>query len=74
MEDSQNKAAKILLEQAESFLTKTDFFKHGKLSSIKQISSALEPILKQYPQLTSEDHEQIITLFEADLKRQIIKR
>lgn len=74
MKDAQTKAANILLEQAESFLTETDFFRHGKLSFIKQISAFLDPILKQYPQLSSKDQKQIINLFEADLKRQIIKR
>lgn len=74
MKDAQNETAKILLKQAESFLTETDFFKYGKLSFIKQISTFLEPILKQYSQLSSEDHEQIKTLFEADLERLLIKR
>jgi len=64
---------KALLEQAESYLTETDFFKHGKLSFIKQISAFLRPTLNIYKQLSEADKDEIISLFEKDLEKQLIR-
>ena len=72
--DPQRETANALLEQAESFFTTTDFFKHGKLSFIKQLSAFLVPILDNYPELPQNDRDEIIYLFEEDLKNTLIKR